>query len=510
METLKLLSPLTIVEKPMRAFASAGPVQPDLLYMKSVLVSTGKNANDDVFLPLEMWKARATPNLKPVDWEHNTGFELIKTPGEELKDNKKIVADNQIIGVMHNSYVADKSGRVITEELARADGFQIPVEFDIINEAVIFKYIFPTVAARIVKEAQDNKLFVSMEAWFNGFDYRVGNKIVARNDETVFLDRFLRANGGVGIYQGQEVGRVLRNIVFGGVGIVARPANKDSVIQSFTNAELFENNPKLDDAIVSHVIGTIGSKESQEVIDIMSEKTQENTPAAPVDTVSAGDYKELVTKLVKAEAAVDAKTVELASAKAEVDSLKATIAKMSAEVDTLVSAKVAAAEKAVSDMKLKLDEAEAKLKSIEAARVVAERTQKVRDALNLSVLATDAEELKVKKNAKAESLVKAGQHLDDAAFAAWLDELKEIVSLAAAPPWMKKDEEEKEEKKEEEAKAEETDPAILDTVKATASIPAGNENPNPINLADKFKALASDLLTANKKTRFDYSSKEEK
>jgi hypothetical protein len=494
----------------MRAFASSGPVQPDLLYMKSVLVSTGKNANDDVFLPLEMWKARATPNLKPVDWEHNTGFELIKTPGEELKDNKKIVADNQIIGVMHNSYVADKNGNTITEELARADGFQIPAEFDIINEAVIFKYIFPTVAARIIKEAQEGKLFVSMEAWFNGFDYRVGSKIVARNDETVFLDRFLRANGGVGIYQGQEVGRVLRNIVFGGVGIVARPANKDSVIQSFTNAELMENK-NLDDAIVSHVIGTIGSKESQEVIDIMSEKAQENAPAAAtlVDVVHASEYKDTVTKLVKAEAAVEAKTAELASAKAEIDTLKATIEKMSAEVETLVAGKVAAAEKAVSEMKLKLDAAEAKLQAIEAAKVVAERTQKVRDALNLSALATDADEMKAKKIAKADSLVKAGQHLDDAAFAAWIDELKEIVSLAAAPPWMNKDEDKKEEKKEEEeAKAEETDPAILDTVKATASIPAGNENPNPINLADKFKALAADLLTANKKTRFDYSQED--
>src|SRR5690606_38589211 len=145
--------------------------------------------------------------------------------------------------------------------------------------------------------------------WFSGFDYRVGNRIIARNDETVFLDKYLRANGGAGVFNGQEVGRVLRNIAFGGVGIVSRPANKDSVIQSFTNAELRESN--LDDALVSHVIGTIydsgESKVTQEVIDIMSDKTVEN---APVTIASVEDYKEIIQKLVKAELSVEAKDEE--------------------------------------------------------------------------------------------------------------------------------------------------------------------------------------------------------
>lgn len=543
MESFELLSPLSIIERPMKAFAAANqPLQPDLLYMKSVLVSTGKNANDDVFLPLEMWNARATPILKPVDWEHNTGYELIKNTSDKLDDMKKIVADNQIIGVMYNSYVSDKTGNPVTEEMARANDFQVPNEFDIVNEAVIFKYLFPTVAAKIVKEANEDKLFVSMEAWFNGFDYRIGNKVVARNDETVFLDRFLRANGGEGKYKGEDIGRVLRNIVFGGVGIVARPANKDSVIQSFTNAEL-QKKLELDDVIVSHVIGNIcsdskESKDSQEAITIMDEnKPQDTTAMASVD-----DYKEVIRKLVKAEHVVETRDAELASAQAEIDALKtrlettaSTLSKgmqqvaaafsgedaqklASADADTfftvlseVVASKLAAADSAVAEIQAKLDETVAKLNAIEAERITAARIAQIRDVLNLVAAADDSDEVKAMKDAKTKKMHESCAHLDDEAFASWLGEMKELITLAATPPWMKKDEDKKEEKEKDAKADEETDAAILDTVKATASVlPAGVDNPAPaVDLTEKFKSLASDLLSANKKTRFDYSSREE-
>lgn len=494
--------------------------------MKSVLVSTGKNANDDVFLPEEMWKARATPRLKPVDWEHNTGRELLDNALAELKDKKKIVEDNQIIGVMYNSFVTDKNGNLITEDMASSPDFKIPSDFDIINEAVIFKYLFPKTAARIVKDASEDKLFVSMEAWFSGFDYRVGNRIIARNDETVFLDKYLRANGGAGVFNGQEVGRVLRNIVFGGVGIVSRPANKDSVIQSFTNAELRESN--LDDALVSHVIGTIydsgESKVTQEVIDIMSDKTVEN---APVTIASVEDYKEIIQKLVKAELSIEAKDEELASVKAEHESVSAELTALQSAIASgleLVASKIGDDAKAklssapaselfsvlaglvedklssVADIKNKLAEAESKLHALEAEKVLAERVAKISESLNLTVAATDSDEVKAKKKSKAEKLAKSVEHLDESAFAAWLDELKDVLSLAATPPFMKKDEDEEEE---EEDKAESgiTDPAVLDNVQAaTASISPGNENP-PISLQEKMKSLASELLSANKRVR---------
>jgi len=97
---IELLVPCEVVKQPVGAhrsmaklmstkgdFVHLGP-QPDLLFMRSLLVSTGSNKNDDVFLPDEMWKARSTPILKPVDWEHNTGREL--SEDEQLQNPGKV------------------------------------------------------------------------------------------------------------------------------------------------------------------------------------------------------------------------------------------------------------------------------------------------------------------------------------------------------------------------------------------------------------------------------------
>ena len=45
--------------------------QIDLYYIKSVLVSTGWNKNDDVFDPRELWQARNTPEDKPFNFMHD-------------------------------------------------------------------------------------------------------------------------------------------------------------------------------------------------------------------------------------------------------------------------------------------------------------------------------------------------------------------------------------------------------------------------------------------------------
>jgi len=79
--------------------------QPDLAYIQSILVSAGWNLNDDVFLPDEMWAARATPVHKPINVEHN---------------------ETKIIGHMIQSQAVDKQGNVIEV----AEGEQPPAEID--------------------------------------------------------------------------------------------------------------------------------------------------------------------------------------------------------------------------------------------------------------------------------------------------------------------------------------------------------------------------------------------
>ncbi len=184
----------------------------DLLKMTSVLLSTGINKNDDVFLPEEVLPARASGANKPVNIEHN---------------------DDDIIGNMVRTFVTSKSGEEITNEAIAEDPSIVPQEFDITNEAVIYKFNFPGVAQTIREKAEAGELFVSVEAWFDDYDYLLGNKVVARNDKTEsLLEPRLKINGGKGFFNGERIGRVLRNIILGGVGVVEQPANPESVIKS--------------------------------------------------------------------------------------------------------------------------------------------------------------------------------------------------------------------------------------------------------------------------------------
>lgn len=526
---INVMSPLRVSQAPIRAIASKlalpqNGLQPDLLYMDSVLVSTGQNKNDDVFLPDEMWRARSSPILKPVDWEHNTGKELLGQPGVDLVDERRIIEDSQIIGVMYNSFAATKNGTIISDEQVLADEFVIPEEFDIINQAVIYKYLYPKAAARIVRDANSGALFVSMEAWFTDYDYRVGNKIVARNEETAFLDNHLRANGGNGIFGHVNVGRVLRNIVFGGVGIVAKPANEDSVIHSFTNASL-QKTEIVNSAVASNIIGEIpgakASTESQEVIEIMSDTKTNVAPA--VANISQDDYKDVVQRLVKAEHTIEQRDAAVASAEAETETLRANVENLTSAFvngsETLADVLGAEAarklqqadaadffgvlaeavgEKLEASKKLEeqLVEANHKVAELEAEKRSVARQAQIDEVLSI---ATNME--KDKKEERKKKMAEATKNLDDDAFAAYLEDAKELITLAAAPPFKKKDEDE-DEKKKDDAKASDdgiTDPAILDNVKATASVSAGNEVVPADNGSDKWMSLANDLLGATKR-----------
>jgi len=482
-------------------------LQPDLLYMDSVLVSTGRNQNDDVFLPSEMWKARSSPILKPVDWEHNTGKEI----GEQTS-HKSVVADNQIIGVMYNSYIALKDGSVLTEATIASDGFQVPSQFDIINQAVIYKYLFPRTAARIIRDAKAGKLFVSMEAWFNDYDYQVGNKIVARNEETAFLDTHLRAYGGTGKYKDVRVGRVLRNIVFGGIGVVSNPANKESIIQSFTNA----NTNLEDEKLVSNVIGNL-TNDTMEVIEIMaSEKTQETAVA---QSISVEDYKEVVKKSAKAELELEAKDAELGAVRAQVESLNKTIEDMAtafesgkaALADVLGDsaaklAKVSAEDyvgaladvikeklSAFADLNSKLAEATAKIGELETEKRSLARMTAIADML--AEFISDPAALAAKK----EKIAKATQSLSDEDFQVSLADTKELLSLAVDKEKKAKEKEDKMEESEASAEDGVTDETVLDSVRSTASVAAGSESVvSQENSNDGYKSLAAALLQIKK------------
>lgn len=190
--------------------SSANPNQIDLYYIKSILVSTGWNKNDDVFDPSVTWSARNTPVDKQFNLMHN---------------------ENNIIGHITGSYVIDRNGNQVNDTQ--------PDDFDIITEAVLYNsWTEPENRQRmeqIIAEIEEGKWFVSMECLFSGFDYAlldgVGNaKFLERNEGSAFLTKHLRAYGGSGEYEGYRIGRSLKDISFSGKGLVSKPANPRSII----------------------------------------------------------------------------------------------------------------------------------------------------------------------------------------------------------------------------------------------------------------------------------------
>lgn len=282
--------------------------QPDLAYLDSILVSTGWNLNDDVFLPKETWTARNSPIHKPINVEHE---------------------ETQIIGHMIQSLAVDKQGNAIEV----AEGDEPPAEFDIEVAGVLYRWV-PALAdkvAEIVKAAENGELFVSMEAWFDEFSYALMDKgtgatrIVARDDETAFLTKHLRGYGGTGEFGQYRLGRVLRNIIFAGKGIVARPANPESIIKDVAKiaASLKTNQGGAED--MPNVIEAVQAK-VDELTQALEAKTAEHqTVVAELEAIKAQKLDEQVQRLT-------AKVAEQETAIAQATEVKTQLEKQVAEV----------------------------------------------------------------------------------------------------------------------------------------------------------------------------------
>ena len=223
--------------------------QIDLFYLKSILVSTGWNKNDDVFDRAEIWVSRTTPEDKPFNYEHD---------------------QSQIIGHITACKAIAADGNLIAEDISVDE---LPNKFHITTSAVLYKFwedpVKQEMMNKIIDEIAQGKWFVSMEALFSNFDYAVidgvNSKVVARNEDTAFLTKHLRAYGGSGTYNNLKIGRLLRNITFSGKGLVRKPANPESVI--FKETEAFKSNSGyvLSEIVQSKEINTMNEQEISEM-----------------------------------------------------------------------------------------------------------------------------------------------------------------------------------------------------------------------------------------------------
>jgi hypothetical protein len=103
----------------------------------------------------------------------------------------------------------------------------------------------------LIQEIEAGTKYVSMECFFNGFDYGLQDKstgelkLLPREEATAYLTKHLRAYGGSGEFENHKIGRVLRNITFSGKGFVDKPANPESIIFQKENFKFLENQKTL-------------------------------------------------------------------------------------------------------------------------------------------------------------------------------------------------------------------------------------------------------------------------
>lgn len=303
--------------------------QPDLYYLDTILVTSCINKNDDIFSKYETWAARNTAEDKPFNFGHN---------------------QLDIIGHITANMCVNEDYELIDDASAMED---IPDKFHILTSAVIYKAWEDEAQAekieKIIAEIPEGKWFVSMECLFRGFDYGLTSasgeqRVIARNEESSFLTKYLRAYGGKGKYKDYSIGRVLKNITFSGKGLVENPANPESII--FHEVATFKS--------VFTDMGYIKLSSDHNVNDNK-------------EITMANENSDVVT-ITKAE--LDALKSEAKAATAKiVDELKA-------EVNTLK----AAVDKSKEDVKVAQDAAKAAKDEAEAAVKAKEQAEAERDA----------------------------------------------------------------------------------------------------------------------------------
>lgn len=294
-----------------RAFKALASIDDtDLYYTQSILVSSSWNKNDDIFDKNEVWAARHSPEHKPTNLEHD---------------------ESTIIGHIVSNYPITEDGILIDENTPVEN---LPDKFHILTGAVIYRsYTKPELRERteaLIHEIENGTKYVSMECFFKGFDYGLINKetnefkVLARNDNTAYLTKYLRAYGGVGEHENYRIGRVLRNITFSGKGYVNRPANPDSIIFSKDSFKFLEktNLEKNDDLLETGVNISQSNEHSENKI--MNEQAETEPVVADCSEATAAAQE--VTNQLKAELetlkAAHEEAINTVKAEAETEKVK--------------------------------------------------------------------------------------------------------------------------------------------------------------------------------------------
>jgi hypothetical protein len=406
-----------------RLKAQAGVNDKDLYYTQSILVTTDWNKNDDIFDSEEVWAAKDTPIHKPTNLEHK---------------------ETEIVGHITANWPITQDGIYIDQNTPVEN---LPDRFHILTASVIYKgFTDPELSQRankLIAEIEEGTKYVSMECFFNGFDYGLTDKssgefkVLARNEETAFLTKHLRSYGGMGEHENYKIGRVLRNITFSGKGFVDKPANPESIIfdkEDFKFENVYSSEEKNDNF------------NEQGVFSSQAQTKEAKMNSEAINPTEKGEAMSDCSEMVKeAYASVEEVKAKASEVQAALEAEKTAHAETKAAFETVLAEKEEAAKMSEEDMKKKKDEMEKMKAELDAANEVLaaykskEEEMKKKEAMmkrKASLLEAGLDE------ESATSNVEKFESLDDKSF-------DNMVSLLAM--MKKKDENMMMKKKEEEA-----------------------------------------------------------
>jgi hypothetical protein len=435
----------------------------DLYYLNSILVSTGWNKNDDVFDIEEAWAAKESPVHKQFNFMHD---------------------ESDIIGHITGSVVLDENGAEL-KQLGET------TKFDIATSAVLYNsWTTPELKermAKIIAEIEEGKWFVSMECLFNNFDYAVVSpdgekKVVARDENSSFLTKHLRAYGGQGKYEGYKVGRLLRNIAFSGKGLVSNPANPRSVILNDVDPFARTEAKQISNSNINMETEDMSDVLREQVEGLKAELAEAKEAAKAFETeVTKQKEEEIQSKIEAFEAVVSEKDEAIAEAQAAVEAAQAKVA----ELEEAIAKKDEELAEALA--KIEAHEAEVKVMARRAALVEAgAEEEEIESILEAFAEATDEmfEQVVALKN-------QMGMKPDGMKPKKKMDEEKEEEPKAKMKPKAEEIEAEEVEIDEAEAEAEEEVLENVEEETEAALTDAGDD------VVEELRSTASDWLESN-------------
>lgn len=474
-----VVEPLSIdaVSKQMKALASIKDT--DMYYVQSILVTSNWNKNDDIFEPEEIWKAKETPEHKPTNLNHD----------EKL-----------IVGHIISNYPITEEGVLIDKNTPSEN---LPKNFHILTGAVIYKaYTDPELKERtreLIASIENGTKYVSMECYFDNFDYGITDvatgsyKVVARDNDSAYLTKYLRAYGGTGEKDNYKIGRVLRNITFSGKGYVDKPANVNSVIlknklENFDDMKkdeiknvISENKGVSVDYIETHTVEACIMSEQELETKTEKEVTEEQVVACETEATETATVEETTETAVSdhpphlnnnetaQEEVVEApETPEVEV----VDDQESVIAELQGKLNEAEAAmKKKEEEKAL--MKKKLDDAEAAMKKMDE-EVKSMKNKELMAKRKASLIECGFDDSDLEESLAAYS--KLDEEAFDAVVAVYKKKMAKMKAEdkeaeAGMPPALKEALDKK--KKEEESKAEtefDTTEEILEEVEETEAL----------------------------------------